>query len=39
MLLPAAPGMRRCLRHALFLSDNDRDALIAGSIEEHLAAI
>ncbi len=27
------------LRHALFLMDNDRDPLIAGTIEEHLAAI
>jgi aminoglycoside phosphotransferase (APT) family kinase protein len=27
------------LRHALFLLDNDRDATIAGTIEEHLAAI
>jgi aminoglycoside phosphotransferase (APT) family kinase protein len=27
------------LRHALFLLDNDRDPLIAGTIDEHLAAI
>lgn len=27
------------LRHALFLMDNDRDPSIAGTIEEHLAAI
>lgn len=27
------------LRHTLFLLDNDRDPLIAGTIDEHLAAI
>ena len=27
------------LRHALYLMDNDRDPAIAGTIEEHLAAI
>ena len=27
------------LPHALFLLDNDRDPLIAGTIDEHLAAI
>jgi aminoglycoside phosphotransferase (APT) family kinase protein len=35
--LPLETAFR--LRHALFLLDNDRDPMIAGTIEEHLAAI